>query len=172
MDNKQKVIDFYINREKNKGKNIDENQDENIRVIKLCGNWNLEQTLNDNDVLQLVTVICKESKDLIINSQRLLIDIAKEAQKQLNEEWKSGRNKDFIEKLLKELEENENAFELDSVILREKVNGEPKNGSYYLQDGNHRMIASGIFFLRHKKFPKLSFHIGRSVDRVKFFNGK
>jgi hypothetical protein len=168
-NNKRNAVDFYLARESRKGRTIDPNVDENIRVMRCCDHWKLNQTLSAGEIKQLVTVICEESRELIKGGRRLLMDIAQEADRQLKTEWKSGRNKKFIEKLLEDLGTNENAFESDPIILREKVNGEPPEGSYYVQDGNHRIITSGVFLLRTGRFPKLTFHIGQSIDQRSFF---
>jgi len=167
-DNKQKVIDFYVVRETRKGRVIDIKKDGNIKVIECCDGWELNQALSVEEVRQLVTVICKESIGLIKGGRRLFKDIAEEAERQLGTVWESRRDKEFIEKLLADLEKNENAFEKDPVILRAKVDNEPIEGSYYVQDGNHRIIASGIFFIRNGRLPKLTFHIGRSIDQDLF----
>ncbi len=174
----QKVIDFYVARETKKGWAIDVDKDENIRVIKCCDNWKLSQNLSDDEIQRLVTVDCPESRGLIKGDRRLLKDIAREADRQLrlalesgrDKEWRSERKRDFLEGLLKKLEMDENVFESDPIILRPKVPGEPITGSYYLQDGNHRMLAAGIFFLRNRRMPKVIFHIGGSIDKEQFKN--
>lgn len=168
-DNIQNAIDCYVKREARKGRTIDLDNDENVRVMKCCHRWELNQTLTAHEIERLVTVICKESEELIKGDQRLVKDIAQEADRQLRKEWRSGRNKEFIEKLLAELAKNEHTFESDPIILREKVKGEPLEGSYYVQDGNHRIIASGVFLLRTRRLPKLTFHIGRSINEPSFF---
>lgn len=168
-DTKQTVIEFYFAREARKGRTIDPDDDENVRVMKCCDLWELNQTLSGDEVKRLVTVICSESQGLIKNGRRLLKDIAKEAERQLRTEWKSGRNKEFIEELLADLKKDESAFESDPIILREKVKGEPSKGSYYVQDGNHRIIASGLFLLHTGRLPKMTFHVGKSVNQEMFF---
>ncbi len=167
MDNKQIVKDFYISRERRKGVTPNSN-DENLRVIDCCAIWNLAQELSENDFTNLVTVDCNESKALI-KQGRLLKNIADAANQQLLGQWESGRNKNYIEKLLNQLEEDISSMEQGTIILREKVNGEPDAGSYYVQDGNHRIIAAGIYWLRNGTMPKLTFHVGRSVDQKLFF---
>jgi hypothetical protein len=167
-NNQQKAIDFYLAREAKKGRVIDPDKDENVRVMRCCDDWELDQTLTTDETERLVTVICKESNGLIKNGRRLLKDIAGEADRQLKTKWENGRNKEFIEKLLADLEKDEAAFAKDPIILRAKVNGEPAEGSYYVQDGNHRIIAAGIFFIRKGRLPKLAFHIGRTIDQKRF----
>lgn len=167
--NIQAVINFYRSRESIKpGVDLDKdgNVRENIRVINCCLQWEMNQTLSVDEFNRLVTVTCNESAALIVNGDRLLGSVAIEANHQLGRVWKSGRHQEWIEKLIRDLEQG---VCFDPLLLREKVLGEPQGGSYYLQDGNHRAIAAGIFLLRSGAMPALRFHIGKQVDKDRFF---
>jgi hypothetical protein len=165
----QTVIDYYRARESTKP-DVDLDKDgnvrENIRVINCCAYWDVNRVLSADQFNRLVTVICNESMALIKNGDRLFQGVAKEADRQLRMGWKSGRHREWIEKLIHDLEQGAS---FDPILLREKVAGEPGGGSYYLQDGNHRAIAAGIFLMRSGTMPDLRFHIGRRVDESRFF---
>ena len=152
---KAEVLKFYIDRETIAGKIPDK---ENIRVINLCENWRMNQNLTDDEINGLVIVECSASTPLTVNG-RLLKDVALEANKQLDSEWRAGWDSEWIKKLMLKFETEE----IDPIILRTKVLGEPTDGSYYVQDGNHRIVAAGIYFLKTGKFPKLNFHIGETT---------
>jgi len=164
------VKDDYLSREKKKPgfNSTDGHVKENLYVIDCCARWDLNQKLAEKEIINLVTVLCAETRELTANG-RLLKDVAAEADRQMRGVWKSGVDRQWIEKLLADLLVNPTAMATDVILLREKVYGEPGNGSYYIQDGNHRMTAAGIYWIRHGCMPDLTFHIGRVVDQQKFF---
>ena len=153
------VLDFYIEREKRKGHSVDLTTDHNVRVIRCCNNWELDACISLDEFQRLVIVDCPESKALLANG-RLLAAVAGEARLQLGSVWKSGWNATWINKIISDLRAAPDALAPDPLMLRTKVSGEPLNGSYYVQDGNHRILAAGAFFLETGVMPDLSFHIG------------
>jgi len=166
----QTVKDFYLAREIKKPgfTQAADHVRENLYVIGCCDVWDLNQKLTEKDIANLVIVMCDESRELIRNG-RLLKDVAIEADRQMRGIWKSGFSKQWIEDLLTGLEKDPASMSSDAILLREKVRGEPDDGSFYVQDGNHRLIAASIYWMRYGRMPYLTFFIGRFVDQHKFF---
>ena len=157
-EEKKKVLDFYTERESVKGHSVDLASDHNTHAINCCEKWRLADISLD-EFKRLVIVACPESKPLLIDG-RLLLSVAAETKNQLTNKWQSGWNDIYIKKLIANLHDNLNALVNDPLILRTKLSDEPLDGSYYVQDGNHRILAAGVFFLETGIMPDLVFYIG------------
>lgn len=90
-------------------------------------------------------------------TKRLLGDVVIEYEKQTAQGYTWPGNENQIKPLLALLEKNET---LDPSYLRQAIQGEPVDGSFYIEDGIHRLTAIGIHAARHGLDPIAEAYIG------------
>jgi hypothetical protein len=159
LPNQKAVLDLYIARQRKRGNTSQSIEDHSTDAIQSCKNWRLNITLSPDEFQRLVLVVSPASNPLLTRG-RLLSQISKEAHAQIAGVWKSKWNKDWIKQIVDDLHQDRDALIGDPLLLRTKSFWEPRDGSYYVQDGNHRILAAGLFFLETGMMPNLHFHIG------------
>jgi hypothetical protein len=90
-------------------------------------------------------------------TKRLLRDVVIEYEKQTARGYTWPGNENQIKPLLTLLEKDST---LDPSYLRQPIPGEPADGSFYIEDGIHRLTTLGIHAARHNLDPIVEAYIG------------
>lgn len=142
----QQVRDYCADLEAAKGgkREVPEHTLEIIETCESGGDFR-EVELTEVGFRHLVFVDMKDSKHFISNNNRLLKDVAEVAAQNIGQ-YVGGWDTAYIERLSK-------GQDLEGVIARKLVvrtvrPDEPRDGSFYLQDGNHRALGYAMYLRR------------------------
>lgn len=90
---------------------------------------------------------------------RLLEDVAKKYLEETKKGWTWDSNENKMKPIISILENGE-ITEISSVFLRAKFPNEPQDGSFYIEDGIHRLLALSVFCLNKHEQPRAKAYIG------------
>ena len=91
-----------------------------------------------------------------------LSEVSQEANRQLQGVWNdSDWEREKINTHLQILEQGLQASKQYPILLKEKYDEVSQKRSYNIIDGNHRMVATGVYHIRHGSIPALVYWIGQ-----------
>jgi len=124
------------------------------------------RTLTPDEFWRLVWLFSSDNEPAIRLTQngtkRLLQDVAAEYERQVADGYTWDGNENHIKPILAVLEPG---GQIDPVYLRERYANEPADGSYYIEDGIHRLTALAVHALRHGLDPSPEAFIGHFHHR-------
>lgn len=161
------VREYYVERETRSKSVRPRPTDHNIMVVDAYRCWHQVELARDL-FMRLVVVAAPGSRPLLpVREPRLLQHVAGRAV-EVASTYRGPWKMRYILELRAGLAGGDRFPDL--LILREKVDGEPAEGSLYLQDGNHRAIAYAMALIADGcEYVPVRAYLGSDLDAASAF---
>ena len=163
----QSVQAYYQERERRNRGVTPKADDHNLEVICAYRLWHQVELPRDL-FMRLVIVDARGSRPLLPPDKPRLLKHVAERTLEVASSYDGPWNMHYILELSRTFSTGLPCP--DSLILREKVDGEPAEGSLYLQDGNHRAIAYAMALIADGcEYVPVRAYLGSDLDAASAF---